>query len=78
MRDAVVGNPTEVMYKYTLQVLHAVATGRETAESVLVDIIRALILSRDEQQARIDTLLQSIRANTVGNCTFREVLDSSA
>ncbi|MDR0534739.1 MAG: restriction endonuclease, SacI family [Puniceicoccales bacterium] len=55
-----VGRPRE-LYQKTLQLLEDVAENRITAKEVFVDIVRNLINIRDEQQARINSLLESLK-----------------
>ena len=50
---AIVGRPTR-MYSDSIQVLHSVAKGRVTADAVLHDIIRFLVLIREENAARME------------------------
>jgi hypothetical protein len=55
-----VGRPPQV-YRDTLQLLDDVANGKATAEDVLMEAIRILLLLRDERQARIDALAESLK-----------------
>ncbi len=55
-----VGRPPQV-YKDTLQLLEDVAEGRISAEQVLTDAIRILILVRDEKQARMQGLVAALK-----------------
>lgn len=55
----IVGRPPQV-YSDTLQILDAVANGRVTAEEVLADTIRFLVVVREEKKARMATLLAGI------------------
>ena len=48
------------MYSDTLRLLEDVAEGRATAEDVLTDAIRILVLVREEKAARMSTLLAGI------------------
>lgn len=56
----IVGRPRE-LYRATLQVLDDVYTGRVTADDVLTEIIRVLVIMRDEKQARMETLLVGLQ-----------------
>jgi hypothetical protein len=56
---ALVGRPAR-MYSDTLRLLEDVAEGRATAEDVLTDAIRILVLVREEKAARMSTLLAGI------------------
>jgi hypothetical protein len=55
-----VGRPPQV-YSDTLQLLDDVAKGRVTAEQVLTDALRVLVLLRDEKQARMKTLVAALQ-----------------
>ncbi len=55
-----VGRPREI-YTYTLQLLDAVYMEQITAEDLLTEIIRLLIVIRDEKDNRIETLLKDIQ-----------------
>ena len=52
-----VGRPRD-LYKNTLLVLDDVAKGKISAERVLTETIRLLLVVRDERKARIDTLVK--------------------
>ena len=54
-----VGRPRK-LYKDTLQVLDDVYAGRVTAEDVLTEVIRVLLMLKEEQKARLDTLLAGL------------------
>ncbi|MBI5764574.1 MAG: restriction endonuclease, SacI family [Planctomycetes bacterium] len=54
------GRPPEV-YQNTLQLLDDVAKGRVTAEQVLTDTLRILVLVRDEKQERMKTQLEALQ-----------------
>lgn len=55
-----VGRPKE-LYQKTLILLESVAKNRINAETLLTEAIRILILMRDENQARMQSLLQDIK-----------------
>lgn len=55
-----VGRPPQV-YRDTLQLLDDVAQGRVTAEQVLIDTLRILVLVRDEKQERMKTLVAALQ-----------------
>lgn len=55
-----VGRPRE-LYKITLQLLDDVANSRVTADIVFVETLRVLLQLRDEKQARIKSLLSSLK-----------------
>lgn len=55
-----VGRPPQV-YRDTLQLLDDVAQGKVTAEQVLVDTLRILVLVRDENQERMKTLAAALQ-----------------
>lgn len=59
---SIVGRPPRV-YSDTLKLLEDVAQGRASAEDVLTDAIRVLILIREEKAGRMATLLAGIRRN---------------
>ena len=54
-----VGRPRD-LYVRTLQLLEDVAVKRVTAQAVFVETVRVLILLRDEQAARMQSLLSSL------------------
>lgn len=54
-----VGRPRQV-YKATLQLLDDVYRGRVTAEDTLTEIIRILVVMREENQARMKSLLAGL------------------
>ncbi len=56
----IVGRPAK-LYQDTLLLLEDVATGRATAEAVLTDTIRILVLLREEKAGRMATLLAGIQ-----------------
>lgn len=58
-----VGRPA-VVYKATLQVLTDVYEGRVSAEDVLAETIRQLILMRDEKILRMNALLADLRTSS--------------
>lgn len=55
-----VGRPPRV-YEDTLQLLDDVARGRVSAEAVLTDVIRVLVLVRDEKKARMEGLVAALQ-----------------
>jgi hypothetical protein len=55
-----VGRPREV-YASALQLLHSVSTGKISAEELLTEIIRLLLVIRNEKDNRIATLLSGLR-----------------
>ncbi|MDR2463496.1 MAG: restriction endonuclease, SacI family [Verrucomicrobiales bacterium] len=55
-----VGRPRE-LYRQTLQLLADVAEQRIAADALLVEIIRNLLLIRQEQQTRMNSLLTSLK-----------------
>jgi len=57
---AIVGRPAQV-YRDTVQLLEDVAKGRVSAEDVLTDAIRFLVMTREEKKARMATLLASLQ-----------------
>ncbi len=61
----IVGRPPRV-YSDTLQILDDVANGRVTAEDVLADTIRFLIVVREEKNARMATLMAGIEESKGG------------
>lgn len=54
-----VGRPRD-LYKDTILILDDVAKGKISAERVLTETIRLLLVVRDERKARIDTLVKGI------------------
>jgi hypothetical protein len=54
-----IGRPRE-LYRSTLQLLDDVYTNRVTAKAVLIEIIRILLIMRDEKLSRINTLLAGL------------------
>lgn len=61
-RDAQLGGRPRKLYQTLLQIFDAVYRGSLSAEDVLAEIIRLLILIRDEQQQRVATLLATLRS----------------
>ena len=59
---AIVGRPAQV-YLDVVQILDDVAKGLATAEEVLTDTIRTLVLLRDEKKTRMTTLLAGLQQN---------------
>jgi hypothetical protein len=57
-----IGRPREV-YKYTLELLDAVAKGRLNSKDVFLDVLRHLITIRHENQQRIKTLLTGLASS---------------
>lgn len=55
-----VGRPPQV-YQDTLQLLTDVYEGRVTAEDLLAETVRYLLILRDEQRLRMDTLLSQLQ-----------------
>ncbi len=55
-----VGRPPQV-YRDTLQLLDDVARGKVTAEQVLIETLRILVLVRDEKQERMKTLVAALQ-----------------
>ena len=58
-----VGRPPSV-YKATLEVLDAVHSGKVNANDVLVELLRWLIVVRDEKEQRMKSLLSSLKASS--------------
>jgi DNA adenine methylase len=56
----IIGRPRD-LYRATLQVLDDVQTGKVLAGDVLTEIIRILLIMRDEKQARMQTLLAGLQ-----------------
>lgn len=59
-KTVLVGRPPQV-YKDTLELLDDVANGRVSAEEVLTDTIRILVLVRDDKQARMKGLVTALQ-----------------
>jgi len=59
------GRPKEV-YEYTLQLLDEVSKGKVSAEELLTETIRQLLLIRNEKQKRMRELLEDIQHNEGG------------
>lgn len=57
-----VGRPRE-LYKKTVELLDDVAEGRIAADLVLVEVIRFLLIMRDENQIRMASLLEAMKRN---------------
>jgi hypothetical protein len=55
-----IGRPRQ-LYRDTLQLLDDVHAGRATAEDMLTDIIRVLLVMREEKQVRMTTLLAGLQ-----------------
>jgi hypothetical protein len=56
---AMIGRPRQ-LYADALNLLNEVAEGRETAEAVLIDTVRVLLLVRDENRNRLAELLSKL------------------
>lgn len=54
-----IGRPRQ-LYRNTLQLLDDVHTGRVSAENMLTEIVRVLLVMREEKKARIETLLTAL------------------
>jgi hypothetical protein len=61
----IAGRPSR-MYSDSLQVLDAVASGSAAADEVLYEIVRFLILMREENAARLEKLLVGAQQETEG------------
>jgi len=59
----IVGRPRR-LYQQTLQVLDDVAADRVSAEDALVDVIRQLIVLREEKRARMEALLAGLEQSS--------------
>jgi DNA adenine methylase len=59
-RVSLVGRPA-IMYRNALRVLDDVHAGRVSARNVLDESIRLLVIDRSEREARLKTLLSSVR-----------------
>lgn len=57
-----VGRPRE-LYNKTLQLLEYVAEGRISADLVLVEVVRLLLIMREENFARMNSLLEAMKRN---------------
>ena len=55
-----IGRPRE-LYRFTLQLLDDVYSGRVTAKSVLTEVIRILLVMRNEKLSRINTLIAGLQ-----------------
>jgi hypothetical protein len=49
------------LYKYTLQLLDDVHAGRVTAKGLLTEVVRILLVMRNEKDQRMATLLASLQ-----------------
>ncbi len=56
----IIGRPRQ-LYKYTLQLLDDVNAGRVSAKALLAEVIRILLVMRDEKDERMTTLLAGLR-----------------
>jgi len=54
------GRPAE-LYQSILEILHAIQSGKPSAAAVLNELVRLLILERDERQARLESLKKGLR-----------------
>lgn len=55
-----IGRPRQ-LYRNTLQLLDDAYTGRVSAEDMLTEIVRVLLVMREDKRARIETLLTDLR-----------------
>lgn len=69
-----VGRPRQV-YEETLQLLDDVHSSKVTAEDLLSEIIRVLLLIREERQARIKTLLAGISSGMPLPLSSEEIIE---
>jgi hypothetical protein len=60
VEQEIVGTPKE-MYKKAIQILDDVATGRINANIVLQEVVRILITMRNENEARMQSLISTIK-----------------
>lgn len=56
----IIGRPRQ-LYKYTLQLLDDVHARRVSAETLLAEVIRVLVVMREEKTKRMETLLASLQ-----------------
>ena len=56
----IIGRPRE-LYRYTLQLLDDVEAGRVSAEDLLTEVLRILLVMRQETAARMETLLAALQ-----------------
>ena len=56
----IVGRPRQ-LYKYTLQLLDDVHTGRVSAKDLLTEVVRILLVMRNEKDQRMATLLAALQ-----------------
>ena len=69
-----VGRPRQV-YRATLQLLDDVYQEKVTAEDLLTEVVRILLLMREEKQARIDTLLAGLSSEDVLPLSSEEIVN---
>lgn len=54
------GRPAE-LYQSILEILNAIQSGKASATAVLNELVRSLIIERDERQARLESLKKGLR-----------------
>ncbi|RMG04120.1 MAG: restriction endonuclease, SacI family [Acidobacteria bacterium] len=69
-----VGRPRQV-YKATLQLLDDVYQNKVTAEDLLTEIVRILLLMREEKQTRINTLLAGLSSGDTLPLSSEEIVN---
>jgi DNA adenine methylase len=69
-----VGRPRQV-YKTTLQLLDDVYQKKVTAEDLLTEIVRILLLMREEKQRRINTLLHGLSSEDTLPLSSEEIVN---
>ncbi len=69
-----VGRPRQV-YRETLQLLDDVYQARVTAEDLLTEVVRILLLMREEKQTRINTLLAGLSSEDTLPLSSEEIVN---
>ena len=70
-----VGRPPTI-YKATLEILDVIHSGKETAENVLIELLRWLITVREEKKQRVQSLLSALSASLDENALSAESIVS--
>ena len=71
---SLMGRPRE-LYEYVLSLLDDVARNKISPQDLLSEIVRKLVIRRDEQKSRLDTLLANLKQSDPSQLTVDAVLD---
>lgn len=68
------GRPRK-LYEYVLSLLDDVARKRISPQDLLCEIVRILIIKRDEQRTRMDSLLANLKQSDLSQLTVEAIVD---